>query len=93
MKPHYRVNLSGQPRSYFEEIHMANNYLIDNGFVTFYSQIPGHKERIYVASYSTNEVTKIIFYTELEGQELREEKLKRLLKKPNIFKRIYNKFF
>ena len=83
MKPHYRVHLSGQPRTYFEEIHMANNYIIDNGFVTFYSQIPGHKERIYVVSYPSSEIMKVFFYNELEGQELREEKLKRLLKKPN----------
>lgn len=72
----------------FEHIYCVVNYEIDNKFITFYGEIsiPGSVSRKYnLCSYRSSDVCKIEFF-EKKLNQIRENKLKRILKKNNIFK-------
>ncbi len=68
---------------------IATNYNIDNKFVNFYAICLS--EQITVASYSTKGLISITSEFS-QSQELRVKKLQRILKKDNIFKKLYKKY-
>jgi len=68
---------------------IATNYNIDNKFVNFYAICLS--EQITVASYSTKGLISITSEFP-QSQELRVKKLQRILKKDNIFKKLYKKY-
>lgn len=72
------------------EIVEAMNYFMDTNFVIFYT-ISTCGDQINTYSYKSSDVCKIELF-EQDLNEIRENKLKRILKKENFFKRFYKKY-
>lgn len=83
MDSHYKIYQHGSPVSEVK----ATNYYIGDGFVTFFISVPGI-DNMNVASYPTQMLAKIEYCN--DPNKVREEKLKRLTRKHNIFKRFLN---